>query len=309
MKGVNHSIRQPRPAKGKPRWLKATIPGGREFTRIQRALDHRGLHTICRSARCPNIGECWNHGNATFLIMGDHCTRNCLFCAVPHGTPLPLDPDEPLKLVETARIMNLCYAVITSVTRDDLPDGGSHHFARVISTLKENIPGLMIEVLIPDFGGRSRDLLHVIDAKPHVLNHNIETVRSLYARVGRPGEQYHRSLDLLERASKYGAVTKSGVMVGLGESRSELGELFSELRSRGVSLLTIGQYCRPTPASAPVARYYEPGEFNELEQEAMEKGFSAVASGPLVRSSYHARELYERHLSGLKTKPAENSIP
>jgi len=299
MKDVNHSIRQSRQAGGKPRWLKATIPGGGEFTRIQRALDQRGLHTICRSARCPNIGECWNHGNATFLIMGDHCTRNCLFCAVPHGAPPPLDPEEPTKLVETARIMQLRYVVITSVTRDDLPDGGSGHFVRVISTLKKEIPGLMVEVLIPDFGGRARELRRVIDAAPHVLNHNIETVPSLYPRVGRPLEQYRRSLTLLRESSEYGAVTKSGVMVGLGESRDELRELFSELRSRGVSLLTIGQYCRPTPASVPVARYYEPGEFKEMEYEAINMGFAAVASGPLVRSSYHARELYERHMAGL----------
>lgn len=291
---TGHSPRTP-----KPRWLKVTIPGGPEFTRIQRALDERGLHTICRSARCPNIGECWNHGHATFLIMGDHCTRNCGFCAVAHGNPRPLDPDEPAKLVETARIMKLRYVVITSVTRDDLADGGSQHFARVITRLKTDIPGLLVEVLIPDFNGEEPALNLVLDAAPHVLNHNIETVLSQYRKVRRPEEQFSRSLTLLERSAKRGAVTKSGIMVGLGETRTELLDLFRQLHDRGVSLLTIGQYCRPTAASVPVDRYYDPEEFRELESEALAAGFAAVASGPLVRSSYHARELYEKHQSGL----------
>jgi len=300
MKNITEASRESTMRQPKPRWLKASIPGGEEFTRIQRALDKRGLHTICRSARCPNIGECWNHGHATFLIMGDHCTRNCAFCAVPHGTPRPLDPDEPANLVETARTMNLRYAVITSVTRDDLPDGGGDHFVRVITTLKREIPGLLVEVLIPDFGGDEAALNRVLDAAPHVLNHNIETVHSRYRRVGRPSEQYERSMNLLQRAAARGAVTKSGVMVGLGETRAELRELFRQLHFRGVSLLTIGQYCRPTSSSVPVERYYEPEEFRELESEALKTGFSAVASGPLVRSSYHARELYEKHQSGRK---------
>lgn len=301
MKTDADSARESAARQPKPGWLKTTIPGGEEFTRIQRALDQRGLHTICRSARCPNIGECWNHGHATFLIMGDHCTRDCAFCAVPHGNPAPLDPDEPEKLVETARIMNLRYAVITSVTRDDLSDGGSRHFVRIITTLKRKIPDLLVEVLIPDFGGDEAALKRVLDAEPHVLNHNIETVLSQYARVRRPAAQYHRSMQLLQRAADRGAVTKSGIMVGLGETRAELSDLFRELSRRKVSLLTIGQYCRPTTSSVPVDRYYAPEEFQQLESEALGMGFSAVASGPLVRSSYHARELYETHRSGGKT--------
>jgi len=293
MKEAADSLRGGPARQPKPRWLKATIPGGREFTRTQRALDERGLHTICRSARCPNIGECWNHGHATFLIMGSRCTRDCAFCAVDHGKPDPLDMTEPAKLVETARIMKLQYSVITSVTRDDLPDGGSNHFVNVISTLKSEIPGLMVEVLVPDFAGDEEALNRVLEAAPHVLNHNIETVRSMYGRVNRPLAQYDRSMELLERSAIRGAVTKSGIMVGLGESRTELHGLFHELISRGVSLLTIGQYCRPTPTSVPVARYYDPAEFKQLEAEALEAGFTAVASGPLVRSSYHAQELFE----------------
>ncbi|HDP93795.1 MAG TPA: lipoyl synthase [Candidatus Aminicenantes bacterium] len=305
MKIIGDSARETHRRQNKPRWLKASIPGGREFTRIQRALDQRGLHTICRSARCPNIGECWNHGHATFLIMGEHCTRDCHFCAVPHGSPRPLDPDEPAKLVETARVMNLRYAVITSVTRDDLSDGGSSHFVRVISTLKREIPDLLVEVLIPDFSGDEAALNRVLDSQPHVLNHNIETVRSQYRRVGRPLEQYERSLMLLQRATNRGAITKSGIMVGLGETRTELRHLFCELFNRGVSLLTIGQYCQPTTSSVPVERYYAPEEFGELESEALKMGFSAVASGPLVRSSYNARELYETHRDG-KKPPIKN---
>lgn len=284
-----------RPNLRKPSWLKVSIPGGENFTRIQRALDKRGLHTICRSARCPNIGECWNHGHATFLIMGPACTRNCRFCAVPHDDPSPLDAREPEKLVETAAIMKLKYAVITSVTRDDLPDGGSRHFAQVISTLKTRIPHLMVEVLIPDFGGSRASLYEVLDAAPHVLNHNIETVENLYPLVGRPPERFQRSIMLLSRASERGAITKSGIMVGLGETREQLERLFARLREAGVSLLTIGQYCRPSPGALPVKRYYSPEEFDSLKQCALSAGFTAVASGPLVRSSYHARDLYAHY--------------
>ena len=291
-----HAGRNPlRPKLRKPAWLKATIPGGANFTRIQQALEERGLHTICRSARCPNIGECWNHGHATFLIMGPACTRDCRFCAVPHDTPSPLYPEEPDKLVETARIMNLRYAVITSVTRDDLPDGGSRHFARVITTLKTRVPGLMVEVLIPDFGGQRAPLYEVLDAGPHVLNHNIETVETLYPKVGRPQERFQRSLDLLARARERKAVTKSGIMVGLGETHEELDQLFLRLRNAGVSLLTIGQYCQPAPSALPVDRYYTPEEFASLRERALSAGFSAVASGPLVRSSYHASELFDQY--------------
>jgi len=277
----------------KPQWLKTHIPYGRDYFKIKKNLEQRNLSTICQSARCPNISECWNRRCATFLIMGDTCSRNCLFCSVKSGTPLPLRPDEPLRILEMVEIMNSRYVVITSVTRDDLDDGGSSHFASIIRTLKSNRPGLKIEALIPDFKGNTLHIDTVLHAEPDVLNHNLETIRRLYPLLNRPPLNYPVSLDVLRHSSGKGFITKSGIMVGLGETEEELNELFRDLRACGVKLLTIGQYLQPTPDNVPVARFYTPGEFELLKNTALQLGFTGVESGPFVRSSYNASEMYE----------------
>jgi lipoyl synthase len=281
-------------SKRKPLWLKAPLPAGNAYFALKSKLEKRGLHTICQSARCPNAHECWNSDQATFLIMGDVCSRDCRFCAVPGGAPLPLDPAEGRKLVEMADIMGLRYAVITSVTRDDLADKGSGHFARIIRELKLGRPRMMVEVLVPDFDGRDDLLDPVLNAGPDVLAHNVETVPALYPRVNRRAAAYADSLRVLERGKERGWITKTGLMVGLGEGRDEVGELFRALRARGVDLLTIGQYLQPDKRSLPVSRYYSPGEFAELQEEALGLGFLGVESGPFVRSSYHAEQLFEQ---------------
>jgi lipoic acid synthetase len=278
----------------KPTWLKARIPSGRQYFKIKRDLESKGLHTICQSARCPNIDECWNHNHATFLIMGDICSRNCLFCSVKHGTPRPLDADEPRRILEMVNILKLKYAVITSVTRDDLEDGGSRHFARIIKILKQHRPDLKIEVLIPDFKGDPQAVDVVLDAQPAVLNHNVETVKRLYEKVNRHPASYQSSLKVLKHSSDRGMITKSGIMVGLGETPGELQELFGHLTERGVRLLTIGQYCQPGRENVKVERFYNPDEFAALKESALSSGFTAVESGPFVRSSYHAQEMYEK---------------
>jgi len=278
----------------KPSWLKAPLPGGNAYFALKSKLEKRGLHTICQSARCPNAHECWNSDQATFLIMGDVCSRDCRFCAVSGGVPLPLDPDEGQKLVEMVEIMSLRYAVITSVTRDDLADKGSGHFARIIRELKLGRPRMMVEVLVPDFDGRDDLLDPVLAAGPDVLAHNVETVPALYPKVNRRAAAYADSLRVLERGKERGWITKSGLMVGLGEGRDEVRELFRALRARGVDLLTIGQYLQPDKRSLPVSRYYSPGEFAELQEEALGLGFLGVESGPFVRSSYHAEQLFEQ---------------
>jgi lipoic acid synthetase len=278
----------------KPTWLKARIPSGSRYFKIRRDLESRGLHTICQSARCPNIGECWNHNHATFLIMGDICSRNCLFCSVKHGIPRLLDADEPRRILEMVKILKLKYAVITSVTRDDLEDGGSRHFARIIKILKQHQPDLKIEVLIPDFKGDPEAVDVVLDAQPAVLNHNVETVKRLYEKVNRHPANYQSSLKVLKHSSDRGMITKSGVMVGLGETPDELKELFAHLTEKGVRLLTIGQYCQPSRENVKVERFYNPGEFAALRELALSFGFTAVESGPFVRSSYHADTMYER---------------
>jgi len=285
---------QPKP---KPPWLRMPNPSGRAFFQTKRDLRERHLHTICQSARCPNIGECWNQGNATILIMGDVCTRDCLFCSVPHGQPEPPDPREPDRILELAKILGLSYIVITSVTRDDLHDGGSRHFAAVIRTLKRRLPELLVEVLVPDFSGRPEDIDRVLAAGPDVLNHNLETVRRLYPAINRAATHYDISLAVLRRAARSGSPTKSGLMVGLGETPAELETAMSELVNNGVELLTIGQYLQPTRNHHPVHRYYRPDEFRLLKETALRKGFRAVESGPLVRSSYHAEQMY-RHRGG-----------
>jgi lipoic acid synthetase len=277
----------------KPDWLKTRLPGGDAYFALKNKLEKTGLHTICQSARCPNAHECWNGNQATFLVMGDVCTRDCRFCAVASGVPAPLDPEEGRKLAEVAGLMNLEYAVITSVTRDDLPDKGGGHFAGIVRTLKRERPQMKVEVLVPDFDGRHDCLDPVLDAGPDVLAHNVETVPSLYPKVNRQAAAFERSLRILERSKERGWMTKTGLMVGLGETGGEIEELFLALRARGVDVLTIGQYLQPDGRSLAVSRYYSPAEFAALKESALGLGFLGVESGPFVRSSYHADRLYQ----------------
>jgi len=276
----------------KPRWLKVRFPSDEAYFSVSSLLSRLGLQTICRSARCPNIGECWAERTATFLILGNTCTRSCAFCAVAKGAPTPLDADEPGRVAEAAAALGLRYAVATSVTRDDLPDGGAGHFAATIAALRAKIPGVRVEVLIPDFQGDTTALRRVVDAGPDVLNHNLETTSSMYPRINRPAAHYQRSLDVLRRAGTWGAVTKSGLMIGLGESEAEVDRTLRDLREAGVRLLTIGQYLQPTRDHAPVARYFPPEEFDRRRDFALGLGFEGVEAGPLVRSSYHASRLF-----------------
>jgi lipoic acid synthetase len=277
----------------KPEWLKTRLPGGHAYFALKNRLEKNGLHTICQNARCPNIHECWNGNQATFLIMGNVCSRDCRFCAVACGSPAPLDETEGRKVLQMARMMNLGYAVITSVSRDDVPDKGSGHFAGVIRALKQGLPRIKIEVLVPDFDGSGRWLDKVLNAGPDVLAHNVETVPALYPAVNRRAAAFDDSLAVLDHAKKRGWITKTGVMVGLGETTAELEELFSMLRGRGVDALTIGQYLQPDARSLPVSRYYSPAEFAALKESALGHGFLGVESGPFVRSSYHAEPLFQ----------------
>jgi lipoic acid synthetase len=260
---------------------------------VAEILRAKCLHTICESARCPNIGACWERRTATFLVLGDVCTRDCGFCAVAKGRPLPLDPSEPARVAEAVASLGLAYAVITSVTRDDLADGGAGQFAAVIRAIRTRNPGTRVEALIPDFAGDAASLETVLAASPEVLNHNLETTESLYPAIRRPRESYRRSLGVLEAAKARGALTKSGLMIGLGESDADILRTFADLRDAGCDLLTVGQYLRPTAAHAAVARYYAPDEFDALAAAARRQGFLEVVSGPLVRSSCEAGRLYE----------------
>ncbi len=250
-----------------------------------------GLHTVCEEANCPNIGECWHHGTATFMILGDTCTRSCGYCNVIHGTPKPPDPHEPAKVANAIHTLQLAYVVVTSVDRDDLPDSGASQFARTIAETRARIPSCRLEVLIPDFKGDEAALRLVLEARPDILNHNIETVRRLY-RTARPGGRYDRALQLLDRSRTCAPAipTKSGIMVGLGEEWDEIITTLRDLRSVGCQIVTIGQYLRPSLANLPMSRYYTPAEFGQLKRFALEMGFGHVESGPLVRSSYHAHE-------------------
>jgi len=283
---VGPPLRQP-----KPEWLKARAPVGENFHQLKKLARGLGLHTVCESAQCPNIGECWNHGTATFMLLGDICTRRCGFCAVPKGKPQAIDYEEPARVAEAVATLGIKHAVVTSVNRDDDNVGGAKIFAETIRQIRLLAPGCRVEVLIPDFQGLEEPLRIVLDAKPDVLNHNTETVPRLYRAV-RSGARYLRTLDLLENAKKFspGMVTKSGVMVGLGESAEELIEVFADLAARGVDILTVGQYLRPSRDHLPIARFYTPDEFHMLKEEALARGFRHVESGPLVRSSYHAHE-------------------
>ncbi|HNT00714.1 MAG TPA: lipoyl synthase [Candidatus Saccharicenans sp.] len=277
----------------KPDWLKARLPSQSTYFQVAGLLKKGRLHTICESGRCPNIGECWARKTATFLILGNVCTRNCAFCAVDKGRPKPLDQTEPDQVLAAVETMGLRYVVITSVTRDDLPDGGAEVFYRTIKLIKDNYPQIKVEVLVPDFKGEEGPLMKVLAAKPEVVGHNLETTANLYAEINRPVNNYYRSLGLLKLAHEHGALTKSGLMVGLGESLTALKQAFLDLRQNGCELLTIGQYLQPTRQHTPVRRYCSPQEFEELRQLALELGFKEVASGPLVRSSYFADKLYE----------------
>ena len=280
-----------RPRQPKPEWLKVRAPGSENYLRLKGIMHDLKLNTVCEDAHCPNIGECWHHGTATFMILGDVCTRACAYCAVAHGKPATLDTAEPTRVAEAVERMALQYAVITSVDRDDLPDGGAFIFADTIRQIHARMPSCRVEVLIPDFQGIESSLRTVLDAGPDVLNHNTETVPRLYRKV-RSGGKYARTLELLDRSRTYrpDIATKTGIMVGLGEEHDEIVQVFDDLRRVGVSILTIGQYLRPSAKHAPMTRYYHPDEFRELKQIALAKGFVHVESGPLVRSSYHAHE-------------------
>ncbi|HIJ54657.1 MAG TPA: lipoyl synthase [Deltaproteobacteria bacterium] len=282
-----------KPDKPKPPWLKRRIPAGAEHERVRNLVERSRLHTVCQEARCPNIWECFSSQTATFLILGSVCTRNCGFCAVTAGSPAPLDPSEPDNVAEAASKMKLKYVVITSVTRDDLPDGGSGVFAETIKAVRSKNPAAMIEVLVPDFQGSPDALRKVVEAYPDVLNHNLETVPRLYQTV-RPQAIYGRSLELLQRAGKCepSLQTKSGLMLGLGEMEIEVEQTLNDLLEVGCRMLTMGQYLQPTKSHLPVERFIPPEEFNEWKDTALKMGFKQVASGPFVRSSYHAKELF-----------------
>ena len=280
---------QPRPPK--PEWLKVRAPGSPSYLRLKSLMRELNLHTVCEEAQCPNIGECWHHGTATFMILGDICTRACAYCAVAHGRPHPVDAAEPARVADAIRALELNYVVITSVDRDDLPDGGASVFADTVRATRDRLPGCRIEVLVPDFQGNEAALHAVLDARPDILNHNTETVPRLY-RMARSGGRYARTLELFDRSRRYAPdiPTKTGVMVGLGEERDELVATLRELRQVGCEILTIGQYLRPSASHAPMVRYYHPDEFRDLKAAALDLGFVHVESGPLVRSSYHAHE-------------------
>ena len=275
----------------KPAWLKVKAPGGTTYLALQRMMRELRLHTVCEEAHCPNIGECWEHQAATFMILGDVCTRNCAYCAVAHGTPAPLDVEEPGRLAAAVAQMGLRHLVITSVDRDDLPNGGAEIFAACIREIRRRQPETSIEVLIPDFKGSDVALRIVVDAQPDILNHNLETIERLY-RIARPGGRYPRALALLRHAKEMNpaALTKSGLMCGLGEEWDELLAAMRDLRGESVDILTVGQYLRPSAEHLPVARWYTPAEFAELKQRGLDMGFRHVEAGPLVRSSYHAWE-------------------
>ena len=281
----------------KPPWLKVRAPGGSNYAEIRRLMRGLGLHTVCEEARCPNIGECWEHRAATFMVLGDVCTRNCAYCAVAHGTPVEYDPEEPVRLGKAVELMGLQHVVITSVDRDDLPNGGAEIFAECTMEIHARLRDTTVELLIPDFKGSERALRIVVEAGPDILNHNLETVRRLY-RMARPGGDYQRALELLRRAKTMNSdlVTKSGLMCGLGEEWDELLGAMHDLCRQRVDLLTIGQYLRPSTNHLPVARYYTPAEFDELRDAGLQMGFRHVEAGPLVRSSYHAWEQARRAL-------------
>jgi lipoyl synthase len=272
----------------RPEWLKAKIPGGEGYAKLKNIIDGHRLHTVCEEARCPNMGECWHSGTATFMILGDICTRSCGFCAVKTGRPdYGLDWDEPRRVVDAVKLMGVRHAVVTSVNRDERTDGGAPIFAETIRLIHAEVPGTTVEVLIPDFKGSEEALNIVLAARPDILNHNLETVPRLYRRV-RPQANYEQSLEVLERSKRYGLVTKTGLMLGIGEKTDEVIEALKDIRKTNCDILTLGQYLQPTHEHLPVDRYAHPDEFKMLKELGLELGFRYVESGPLVRSSYHA---------------------
>jgi lipoic acid synthetase len=281
---IKETYRKPRPD-----WLKSRIPSGVTYAGLKELIDKHQLHTVCEEARCPNMGECWNSGTATFMILGDTCTRSCGFCAVKTGMPTELDADEPRRIADAVKLMNVKYAVITSVNRDELYDGGASIFAETIRKIREVSPDCKVEVLIPDFKGDEFALDILLDSFPDVLNHNIETIPRLYPTV-RPQAKFERSLELLRRAKKRGFTTKSGLMLGLGENIDEVIDVMKDLRKVDCNILTLGQYLQPTKQHLPVVRFVHPDEFKMLKEKGRELGFKHVESGPLVRSSYHAEK-------------------
>jgi lipoyl synthase len=281
----------PAPRSRRPEWLRAKLPAGENYEDLRHLMREQRLHTVCEEARCPNIGECWNHRTATFLLLGEVCTRGCRYCAIAKGKPTALDEQEPDRIAEAVAYLQLKHAVLTSVNRDDQPDGGAHIFAESIHKIRERLPECKIEVLIPDFEGNWDALGLVMDARPDVLNHNIETVPRLFRRF-RPRAGYHQSIELLARARRLrpDIVTKSGIMVGAGEANDEVLSVMDDLRAADVDVMTIGQYLAPSVTHWPIDRYVTPAEFVMFKQEGLRRGFKHVESGPLVRSSYHAHE-------------------
>ncbi len=275
----------------RPPWLTVRAPQGKNYEELTRLVEEAGLHTVCQSAHCPNIGECWHSRTATFMVLGDICTRNCRFCAVTSKEPGLVDPDEPQRVVDAIKYLGLKHAVITSVTRDDLPDGGASHFAQIVSLTHKSYPDCIVEVLIPDFQGDIDALQTVIDSRPAIINHNVETVERLYPSL-RPQADYKRSLDLLRNVKKADLKmrTKSGIMVGAGETMDEVIQTISDIRATGCDILTVGQYLAPSSAHAPIDRYCTPDEFAYIKEKGLSLGFLHVESGPLVRSSYHAAQ-------------------
>lgn len=294
---------EPHSCEPKPRWLKRRLPSGPQYEQTRQLLKKGGLHTVCQEANCPNIFECFSKRTATFLILGDRCTRNCSFCNVTHGAPGPADPREPKRVAQAAAEMNLAYVVVTSVTRDDLPDGGAGLFGQTIEALREAIKSVKIEVLIPDFQGDAAALARVLDAGPDVLNHNIETVPRLYPRV-RPQADYRRSLELLHSVHKQvpGMPIKSGLMLGLGETDDEIQQALEDLRKVSCSIVTLGQYLRPTPSHHPVKAFVAPEQFDKWRKTALEMGFCEAACGPFVRSSYQADAAYNKATAPSKSR-------
>lgn len=282
------------PAGRKPSWLKMKMPAGEEYSKLLRMVNDHRLHTVCQSAKCPNMGECWAAGTATLMILGDVCTRSCGFCHIATGRPPELDLDEPRRVGDAVRLMNLGHVVITSVNRDELPDGGAEVWAETIRQIRLQSPRTSVEVLIPDFCGDWEALQKVLDEKPEILNHNIESVPRLY-KIVRPQAKYHRSLELLKIAKQQGLVSKTGMMLGLGETEEEIDSVLDDLVSIGCDILTLGQYLQPTPQHLPVERWVHPDEFNSWKERGERKGIRHVESGPLVRSSYHAEKQVKAH--------------
>lgn len=275
-----------------PPWFKVRMTSGGNFSHVKGLVKGLNLHTVCEGARCPNIWECWNQGTATFMVLGDVCTRDCGFCGVDKGRPLPVDKEEPMRVARAVKALGLKHAVVTSVTRDDMEDGGASVFADTVMAVRGISPGTTVEVLIPDFGGSESSLATVLDTRPDILNHNMETVKRLYPQV-RPQADYHRSLNLIKKTKASGVLTKSGLILGMGETIDEVKEVMADLRAAGCDILTLGQYLRPSKGHRPVSRFYEPSEFEALKREGMKMGFRYVSAGPLVRSSYHAERQVE----------------